>query len=393
MGPGHRVFTPVALATAGAVLGLMLTFAIAAMEQAGAKQERQMTFGREAEAIQQQLIAQVGELSTTFDSTMSFIGATHPTSPETYADYLERQVPLRADLDPGVFLVEEVDRSQLDALIRREHDFGNTDFEVITFDLYPDFAPALVVTRAGRGSDGKPFPYVGYDILAGQQILLPESFPDNGYVLRVTESSLILSSTIMSGGDLALTSLEGEIPEISPFFVGGVHDSNGHHIGWAIQFVNTEALTDGTAIPDQFNVQMSVENIDEPIVALPGTSEPKPESTEFYEQRQIVTASQRWSLEVWADPEFGRSASLLAQTQVLAIGVAISSTLALAGGAWAYFRRRLAGASFELEYARTLATTDHLTGLLNRQGLIDAARQRPRDEEATLFFVDLDGFK
>ncbi len=56
-------------------------------------------------------------------------------------------------------------------------------------------------------------------------------------------------------------------------------------------------------------------------------------------------------------------------------------------------RRRLSTAEFELDHARTLASTDPLTGLLNRQGMIDSSRSTDETVPASLYFIDLDGFK
>ena len=54
--------------------------------------------------------------------------------------------------------------------------------------------------------------------------------------------------------------------------------------------------------------------------------------------------------------------------------------------------RRLADAGVELELAQTMASTDPLTGLLNRQGLVDVT-ELPAPKPGVLLFIDLDNFK
>ena len=49
--------------------------------------------------------------------------------------------------------------------------------------------------------------------------------------------------------------------------------------------------------------------------------------------------------------------------------------------------------AFELQHARTLASTDPLTGLLNRAAFIDLAEEMDQTRGGTVFFIDLDGFK
>ena len=56
-------------------------------------------------------------------------------------------------------------------------------------------------------------------------------------------------------------------------------------------------------------------------------------------------------------------------------------------------RRNLARTNLELEHARVLASTDGLTGLLNREGFLSAFDGYETNPSGTLFFIDLDGFK
>lgn len=381
------------VAVSALALGLLVTLTVAAFDRAETKQQRQLTFEREAEAIQQKLIARVDELTASFETSLSFLGATHPGSPDVYADYIRRQDKVRGDFDPGVMFIEEVPRDQLAALEEREHRLGNRDFRVTTFDRFSQAGPALVVTRSADKPGSTPFPYIGYDVSIGRKLLFPDEFPEHAPVLQVASSSLLFTSSIGSADADDLLRGRDDIPEVSLFFAGEVFDSRGDQIGWALEFIEGPQLSQGIAIPDGFHYQLSMASIDRPIASWPESPEVGPTETDLYDQRQVVALSQQATLEVWADPAQGGATGVFSQTRLWLVGLGPSLTLALAASGWMHYRRRLAGASFELQHARTLATTDVLTGLLNRQGLIDAARQRPDNEPASLFFIDLDGFK
>lgn len=388
----RAIHGPARVAVVVLFVGLLFTLAAAGFAQRAAETERAHTFGRAAEAVQQTLTARVEELASRFASTLSFIGSTHPLPAEVYNDYFQREIELHTEVDPGVILIEEVPREELDDLEARERALGNEDFAVTTFDAFPTDTPALVVTRASKEANGTTFPFLGYDVLPGRELLIPDSFPEGGYVLRVTESALLLSASIQTDNAGELVGGE-EIPEVSPFFVGQAVDGDGNLIGWVVRFLDAQRVSERIGVPEHINVRLFVAGLEEPIATVPQEPATSPRPQGLYEQREVTTASLSWSMEVWADADFGESAGLFDQRRVWASGLPISAALALAAGAWAYYRRRLAGASFELEHARTLATTDHLTGLLNRHGLIDAARVPSANEKATLYFVDMDGFK
>lgn len=382
---------PLLAACSTLVVGLLLTLAAAEISRTRMVRERELTFDHDAEVVKQTLTASINDLSTKFQSALSFIGSTHPLPPTVYVDYFERELVYRAGIDPGILFMEEVPRNGFAALEAREQRLGHEGFEVKSLGLFDPDGPALVVTRAGEAQDAKPFPFIGYDISFGKSLLLPEELPEVGYVLRVGSVASILARAVNAEVD-DLDDVE-KIPEVTPFFVGQALDGDGNSIGLALQFLDADRVSERLVLPENLNVRLFVEGIDKPIVEAPLRPSAEPSSAELAERLTIVTASQSWLMEVWADPEFGEQAGLLDQRGVWLNGLAISATLALMAAASAYHRRRLAGASFELQHARTLATTDHLTGLLNRQGLIDAARALPADKNATLYFIDLDGFK
>ena len=383
--PGLAVLTVFALC-------MVLVTIVVAVDRRTVRNERALRFGREAEAVQQTLIARVEELAQRFESAHTFIEVTHPIPLEDYATYMDREVGNRFEIDPAVMVLESVPADEVDALIAREHAFGDTDFSITQFVPRLGDSDLLVITRSANVNDGQPFPFIGAETSVARSLLVPDDLPDDGYAVRVVETEFVHTLTEgLSGGDLALD-VDG-LPSITSFFVGRVESLDGDHIGWALQFLDSRVVTDQIMVPDGLNVSISVEGIDTPIAAIPGEPAAPLDEAELSEYRSFDTATQGWELDVWADPDFGAATGLFAAKTLWATGAGVSAIVGLASGAWVHYRRRLAGASFELEHARTLASTDPLTGLLNRQGLIDAAREWSTDRAVTLFFIDLDGFK
>jgi diguanylate cyclase (GGDEF)-like protein len=384
------------------VVGLCLCVAtaIAVMERAKAINERSLRFGREAEAVQQAMIARVEDLTRRFESVQTFVAVTHPIPLDHYYEYMDRELLSRYDLDPGVMILEEIDVDQVEALEEREHALANTTFAVQALELGAGDGELLVITRAARVAGGRPFPFIGTDTSLVRPLLLPPDLPDEGYAVRVVESSLLSAFidrlTEAEAETAAELGAEGGVaakPAYSSYFAGRVESIDGEPIGWALQLLDARIVTDHVAVPDDINVWISVAGVDAPIAAVPDDPGTALADAELVERRSFATASQSWDVHVWADAGYGAETGLFADGTFWAVSLSVSSVIGLISGAWVHYRHRLVGASFELEHARSLATTDPLTGLLNRQGLIDSVRLLPPDRPATLFFVDLDGFK
>jgi len=131
-------------------------------------------------------------------------------------------------------------------------------------------------------------------------------------------------------------------------------------------------------------VNIRTDGISEPIAEVR-----RPASADF----DSADLSLTWTIDVWAADGSGPGTGLFDQQFSWQFGLAITALVALAAFWRESHRERLDIAEFELEHARTLASTDGLTGLLNRNGLIDLARAIPTRVPATLFFFDLDEFK
>ncbi|MEL7210119.1 MAG: hypothetical protein AAGK32_18130 [Actinomycetota bacterium] len=184
---------PVRSVLAVIIVGFALTMLLARFEQIDDERERELRFGREAEAVQQTLSAKVADLSVQFETARAFIGATHPLPAAVFDDYFRRNFDDGAAVDPGILFVEEVDRGRFDALEARERRLGDPDFEVVELGVRTP-GDALVVTRASAQGD-VVFPLLGYEISFARTLIIPPVADGQGPTLRVAESAALLSGT------------------------------------------------------------------------------------------------------------------------------------------------------------------------------------------------------
>lgn len=375
--------------------GILVTTLTADFQHRANEQTRHGAFGRDAEATQQLLAAMADDLVAEFQAGLDYIGATHPQPPSQYADYFSRQLDFANEYDPGIFFVEKVARTDIADLERREQAFGVTEFRVVSLAVGPPTEEAFIITRSGQDIAGQ-YPLNGFDVTPGADLLLIDELPSDGPALRASESEAILAVSTLSPSQSEKARNEGAIPRIVVFLGGEVRDSGDELIGWAFRFLGAQEFAVRVSerdLPDGLNVRLTVDETSDPLLAI-GDQDTQPDVGDgLYEQRSFETATRLWTLEVWAADDYRPIAGMFDRTRTWVVGLGLSVLTAALAAAWWTYRHRLKDKDFELEHARTLATTDGLTGLLNRQGFIDTARARPPGAATTLFFVDLDGFK
>ncbi len=370
--------------------GIGITSLLAASERAATTRERELRFEVAAEAVQQQLSARVEDLGDEFEAGAAFIGATHPAPSSSYQEFFARLTANDDASDTGMLFLEDVPRDDLPTLVTRERRLSDPDFTVTTVGFAAGDR-ALIMTRASGNIGQIVDPYLGYDVASARPLLTAGGFPGDGYALRVAATPALLQ---LIGAEQRSAADEGpEIPDVTPFFVGPVVNGEGEEVGLAVRFLYGTQLVENLRLPEHINVRLSVQAIEEPIAQIPDDPATGMGDSGLFQLRQVRTAGHPWTVEVWADPAFDTGTGLSPAQSTWAAGLAASVGLGLAVATGLAARNRLVGTNFELELARTLATTDPLTGLLNRQGLIDGARARPSGSPAVLFFVDLDGFK
>ncbi|MGI9595422.1 MAG: diguanylate cyclase [Acidimicrobiales bacterium] len=372
------------------VLGLLLTTLFAVLEQANARQEREILFDAASTHIQEDLVNAVDTRVQDFQTAINFISATHPGPLDEYQAFFSEEFEAVMANDPGMVFLESVPADGTEALLAREHALGNDEF---TVTLLPgNNVDRVILTRLARDAEVFDLPLLGLDITPLQHQLLPENLGPTGFELLIRPAQEL--TTFVSPENL-VDERYAEYDGFVAFLVGPVNDAGGDFIGYSIHFETVLGLLENVTAQDldELSVELHVIGIDSPVAGRQSPDAPDLEVAPLRASREVTTTSLQWRIDVWADADFGPPTGLFDQTWVWIIG-----TLATAGAYAASVRRqrnrlRLYTARFELAHARTLAQTDALTGLLNRNGLVETAREFPTDTAATVFFIDLDGFK
>ena len=376
------------------VIGLVVTVLVAMLQESSAQRERELLFTSEAARVQQEIEAAIDERTQELRSSVNFIATTHPGEIAEFQAFFAREYQDEEliDGDPGVILVEELTTADYGALEAREQGIGNESFAIL--DLSGPAAEKLVITRTARDIDFFGVSLVGVDVTDYRESLFPAEMPDEGYALRVIEPDSIMA--LLGPADEVADQLEQDanLQEVLGILVARVVQDDGTEIGWAVRFWSISSLLENLNLGESINLALSVEDIEQPVLtSLTGPDAVDPGQAEFRGRSQVTTATMAWTIDVWADSGFSPGAGFRDQTNVILIGAFLSIVGAYGALWYEGSRRQLHEAEFELAHARTLASTDPLTGLFNRQGIVDLARDVPAHRAATVFFVDLDGFK
>lgn len=389
-----RIFSRATLPVLIGLLGLAITSLMAVVQQDAAGREQQLLFEQAVERQQLVLADGVTGHLDELDEAVNFVSAVFPSDVEEYRRFFSssKLVGQLSNLDPGVFVVEIIDRDAVAALEQREAELGNDDFAVQILNP-PASNSYLVVTRTSRDVSFGPLSIEGLEVSSFVSEILGGDSPPSGQAIEPLDTESLLAQFLVSGqagGDseenpTTIIAVTNSIPDVV----------TGETIAWVIRLFDPQTLLTGldTTIDRRLNVEVSMEVLPGP-VTLGETDEPllfvnAPLSAEV----TTTTSGLDWTTRIWASSSFGVPTGLLDQGATWTFGLLVTSAVML-GAVWRAVQEfHLSRANFELEHARTLASTDSLTGLLNRQGFIDGVRGLDPSASGTLFFIDLDGFK
>jgi len=364
---------------------------MASLQQSAAEREQALLFERQVSEEQERFTDQIEFNLDEFDDAVAFMSATFPGTIQQYERFFEGSNAMGgvSELDPGITLIERVEADRVDELINREAVLGNPSFRVLAF------GPLLngrhhVITRTASPVDLSGLSLIGLD-LGGVSEELSTAFelPNAGRQIFALGESSVIASLLADESEAS--------KDLNPIIVlEQVQDPvTGELQGWAAQFFNPVLFLQELVDTQNPSINVTVELLG----ASERISEVTPRTDSTFETAMLKselagsTEGLTWQLNMWAEEDFGVGTGLRDQTGVLLFGLLITLglfTLAL----WrALHEHRFDKAKFELEHARTLATTDPLTGLLNRQGFLETVEESGHGAGGTVFFIDLDGFK
>lgn len=368
-------------------LGLIVTFAVAATHSASLARERQLRFEAEAAEVRQDILAAADQTVSEFQAGVNFLAATHPGPPDQYREFFGRELGELAAGDPGVLVFEEHRGDELEALVARERAFGDDRFEVTTFFATTD--ELLIITRATQDVEVFGVPILGLDVSMAREPVLLDGVLDDGFKMSVVESGDLIG--LVPAVDLDDVD-DDLLADHAVLLIGAIVDGDGERTGFAVGLTSLSEYLQTTDNPE-LNVEIAVENIVGPVARRLATDAIALDDAELVDRHAVRTSSATWTITVWANDDYEPGVGVFRQLAIWGVGIGVTA-LAVLFAIWEdRIRRRITHTEGELARARELAVTDPLTGLLNRSGLIDAARSFPNRSAAALFFVDLDGFK
>ena len=380
----RRLFVPAVIL----IIGLALTAAAALMAQSSAIREQELLFDASVDTEIRNFETSLANHLDDFDDAVDFVAATFPASHEEFNLFFRSSsmFATTSTEDPGLALIEPVDVDAVGALEAREALLGQEDFRVTSFS--GDNDTRYVVTRlvadsnvgiAGiYGADVRPF--VSEQLL--EQLIIESSF-----AIPIDEIGTIAEPFEPLSDDYGIRRV---------VLVERINDpSIGSNLGWLVRFFNVDDVLNTIAAQSDgdINAQLTTGEESALIVDVDPDTESLPDDTALSLDVVIEQGPIEWSLTLWADEGFGVQTGLFEQSTIWLLGM-IATLVAFVGSIfWVVNRQLLDTASFELKHARTLASTDPLTGLLNRKGFVEAVDDQDLSGGGVVIFIDLDGFK
>lgn len=373
------------------LVGVVLTALMATIQRASAEREQSLIFDGQVTEEHERFADQLDSTMANYGSGVSFIRATYPSSLAQYRRFFADSPSMaeRSDLDPGIMLIEPVTAEDLPALTERETQLGNPDLQVVSLGPVVD-GTHYVVTRTAEPTTISGFPLIGFDVGSlGPNTFAEMALPESGRATYILDDSSAFGAFFANNVD------ETEAAD-RVIILESINDpATGEVKGWVAQFFDPLAFI--RELPDQpdpsINVAVEMLGVTEVISIADRNGTPSLESAPLRREVADNTHDLPWTLTMWAIDDLGVGTGVFDQVGVWVFGLLATLGFAIVSIWRAIQEHQLELAAFELEHARTLAATDPLTGLLNRQGFIETVEQMPQSEGGTVFFLDLDGFK
>ena len=138
----------------------------------------------------------IDERIGSFDSAISFAGATHPGPLGEYQMFMQNEVEKTQASDPGVMFFERVNVADIPALEAREAALGNDEFSATVFPGPTD--ERVLLTRISYESELFGVSLLGLDATGLSGTLIPQDFGSQSFELYVSNprtSSISLRQT------------------------------------------------------------------------------------------------------------------------------------------------------------------------------------------------------
>lgn len=377
-------------------LGLGFTLVLAMMQEHAADQRTEDQFDGTVATVERRISDEISRRITEFLVTIDFVSSQRAVDHAQLESFLVRRSEERSPIvegDPGLTVSQFT--TDVPALVAAERARGR-DFDVFA-PLPVTAEERLIITYVENDVEVFGRSFVGFDVTNFQGLLNgPDTVGDSREVSIVVTPIRNLLGILQTHG--TATGAEPSDFEEAVVYLIGTWETASGDIGYATRL---ESLSDVIAtvretIPVGYQLVASLENEPRPIVEVDRRMQPEigleAALTVVGTSRNEVVDLAPLEIRLAASPEIRAAGSGFADPFVWFLGLGASTVGALL--AWMRSRqaRRLADAGLELEIAQTMASTDALTGLLNRQGLVNAI-ETPEPRAGVLLFIDIDDFK
>jgi diguanylate cyclase (GGDEF)-like protein len=229
---------------------------------------------------------------------------------------------------------------------------------------------------------------MGLDITSLSAQLLPVDYGVDEVELYILDSTALTNF-------VEVDEERAGFEDLTAMLLGVATDEQGEQLGILVKIDTVSGLVDGADTGNLNGLEFALRaGADEQTIGGSVNRNAQPiEAAALVDERTLETAGLMWRIDVWAPASYLDGTGIGSQLRVWFAGFGIIVAALLLAWRRQLVRLRLDSAHFELEHARTLASTDALTGLLNRNGLVDSARTEDSSTPAPLFFIALDGFK
>lgn len=384
-----------AIATFGAVALIAVGLAVLVNQRNEDVQDQ--LFERDASAAFADIEREIESHLTVVEDVSSFADATWPGDIHEWRRYLEGRVTGGTHLGftSTAGLVELIAADDLDAVIERERQADPSFVISEPIPLAPDQDRyVLMRTGFGDGVDTR-----GLELTSAVELLDLELPQPGGRMLvqSIEEApSLVLSVLGVDAEPLQ----DNDIHGTNVLFVNPVGDSGSSLRGWVVipadlSFMLTNAVE---SLEGDLSIAIRVPgaSIDGDLGRYDGAGALPFADARFQSEQLVEFGGWSWTVQLWSD---GAHDGTNGGQLTLGFGLVLAALAALLVENRRRHRDHLVEARIELSLQRTLAETDHLTGLLNRQGLAELRHRWSEQGDAAqrgrgvVFFVDLDGFK
>ncbi len=385
------------------VLGIIASLALASYVGTQNIGDSEQAFDRDASAATAEIEREIERHVTVIDDTVQFAESTWPGEIDEWRHYVEGRITGGTHLafSSTAALIERIPADQVEAVTERESATSGRPFSISQFAPLPTEADRLVLTRTGEDSTAG-LDILGLEVTAAVN-MLGVSLPGTDEGLGLTSVNTAPEPIIELLGIQRNEFIQNDVFNTNAIFVRAVGPESEPPLGWVVVpaelgylLVNAVGDLDGGDLNITVNIPGAY--IDGDLGRYVGDVSTDLMSTSRFKNTTIDLGGWNWVVTVWASEDYGIGSNRVRGVHVLLGGLAITALLAVLTELRRRHGIRLMLAEFEVELQKTLAETDPLTGLLNRQGLRalrhdEAAIETITADGAGTFFLDLDGFK